>query len=122
MADSRSSAVREVLAFLLHHWWQEKKKVAVVVLTICAATGADLLLPLYSGRLIDALALPLAQRHHALFVALKDVLWMAILGAVLVIARYLSFYAISPEPPAKKPAIGAQSPVQTTAAVAGSKA
>ncbi len=95
MADSRSSAIRDVLAFLLHHWWQEKKKVAAVVLTIFAATGADLLLPLYSGRLIDALALPVAQRDHALFVALKDVLWMAVLGAILVVARYLSFYAIS---------------------------
>lgn len=95
MADSRDSAVRDVLAFLFHHWWQEKRKVAVVVLTVFAATGADLLLPLYSGRLIDALAVPAAQRHHAIYVALKDVLWMAVLGALLVAGRFFSFYAIS---------------------------
>lgn len=95
MADSRRSAIRDVLAFLVYHWWQEKRKIAAVVLTICAATAADLLLPLYSGRLIDALAVPAAQRHHALAAALKDVFWMAFLGAVLVTGRYLSFYCIS---------------------------
>jgi ATP-binding cassette subfamily B protein len=95
MADTRISAVFNVLSFLFEHWWQEKKKVAAVILTVCAATGADLLLPLYSGRLIDAIAVPVAQRHAALDAALKDVFWMALLGAAMVAGRFLSFVAIS---------------------------
>ena len=95
MPDSQSSAVRDVLAFLFRHWLQEKRKVAGIAIAMCTATGADLLLPLYSGRLIDALAIPPALRHRAFHAAVHDVLWMALLGAVLVLARSTSFYTIS---------------------------
>ncbi len=53
------------------------------------------LLPVYSGRLIDAISVPLALRHQAVHAALHAVFWMAILGAVLVVCRSFSFFIIS---------------------------
>src|SRR5579875_1864577 len=95
MMDFRNSAVPEVLAFLFRHWCKEKKKVGAIAVAMCTATLADLLLPVYSGRLIDALAVPHAMRHHAIHAALHAVLWMGVLGLVLVVGRSISFFIIS---------------------------
>ena len=95
MADSPSSAARNVLTFLFRQWSREKKKVLATAFSMCAATAADLLLPLYSGRLIDATAVPVALRHQAVHAALHDILWMAVLGVLLVAGRYTGFVVIS---------------------------
>ncbi|MGI4828348.1 MAG: ABC transporter ATP-binding protein [Janthinobacterium lividum] len=95
MADSPISAVRHVLAFLIRQWSRERKKVLATATAMCAATAADLLLPLYSGRLIDAIAVPPALRHQAIHLALHDIFWMAILGVLVVVGRYTGFVVIS---------------------------
>ncbi|MFP5227087.1 MAG: ABC transporter transmembrane domain-containing protein, partial [Acidobacteriota bacterium] len=93
MKRTSQNVVRDVLAFLMRHWRREAWCVAGVAGSMAVATGADLLLPIYSGHLVDAVA-----RGGARLVALRAagyaILAMAGLGAVLATARYLAFLGI----------------------------
>jgi ATP-binding cassette subfamily B protein len=92
-AGSRS-AVRIVLNFLFRHWQREARWVAVVAAGMTVATGADLLLPVFSGRLVDAVATGSGPRLHGLHAALMALCAMAGLGAILAGARYVAFLGI----------------------------
>jgi ATP-binding cassette subfamily B protein len=86
--------VREVLAFLFRHWRREAWCATGVAVGMAVATGADLLLPVYSGHLVDAVARGGAGRAEALRAAVTAIAAMACLGAVLAVARYLAFLGI----------------------------
>jgi ATP-binding cassette subfamily B protein len=91
---SSKSAMREVLAFLFRHWRRERWLVTWVALCMIAATVADLLMPLYSGRLVDAIATHAVVRSPALRGALRAIAMMAVLGAVLTVLRYVALAGI----------------------------
>jgi ATP-binding cassette subfamily B protein len=94
LAERKSpNVVREVLAFLMRHWRREAWCVAGIAVSMLVATGADLLLPVFSGRLVDAVASGPA-RASALRAAAYAIAAMAGLGAVLALARYLAFLGI----------------------------
>jgi ATP-binding cassette, subfamily B, bacterial len=88
------NTVREVLAFLFRHWRREPWCVAGVAASMLAATLADLLLPVYSGRLVDAVAQTSLSRPRALEAAVVSIGAMAVLGGILMAARYLALVAI----------------------------
>jgi ATP-binding cassette subfamily B protein len=94
-SDHRKSrnVVREVLAFLMRHWRREAWCVAGIGVSMLVATGADLLLPVFSGRLVDAVASG-AAHASTLRAAGYAIAAMAGLGAVLALARYLAFLGI----------------------------
>ncbi|MDE1177969.1 MAG: ABC transporter ATP-binding protein [Edaphobacter sp.] len=93
-ASKNNNAIRDVLAFLFRHWRQEKAMVALTVAGMAAATCADLVMPVYSGRLIDAIASAGASRGDAMHAALHALVLMALLGVMLVCGRHLGFFAI----------------------------
>ena len=66
--------------------------VAVTTAAILLATGADLAIPVYAGRLIDAVAEP--DRRAGYAAGLDAIVAMAVLGAVQIAGRYLSFLGI----------------------------
>ena len=68
--------------------------VALTAAGMAAATVADLMMPVYSGRLIDAIASPAAVRADAMYTALHSLVLMATLGALLVAGRHIGFLAI----------------------------
>ena len=88
------NAMREVLAFLFRHWRREKWLVAWVALCMIVATAADLLLPVYSGRLVDAVAMHAEVRSLALHGAVQAIAMMALLGVVLAVLRYVALAGI----------------------------
>ena len=88
-----NNVVREVLAFLMRHWRREAWCAAGVAISMTIATGADLLLPVYSGHLVDAVAGG-GTRQAALRAAGYAIAAMAGLGAVLAGARYVAFLGI----------------------------
>ena len=88
-----SNVFRDVFAFLFRHWRREAWCVTAIALCMTIATGADLLLPVYSGHLVDAVASG-AARTAALRAAASSIVAMASLGAVLAVARYLAFLGI----------------------------
>jgi len=99
MKASRSNhAMRDVLTFLFRHWRREAWLVAGVAAAMLAATVADLFMPLFAGRLVDAVAMHATHAQHARLQALHAALWalggMAALGIVLVAGRYYALVAI----------------------------
>ena len=54
--DLRGGAFRSVLGFTFGHWRRQPGRVAVIMAVVLLSTLADVLTPLYSGRLVDAVA------------------------------------------------------------------
>ncbi len=88
-------AIFDVLVFLILHWKRRARTVLLIALSMAAATVADLVLPIYSGRLVDAIATRQTSRIIALHNAETAVAFMALFGAVLVASRYLAFIGIT---------------------------
>ena len=53
--DNRPAAIRVVLPFVFRHWLKQPVGVAVVATGLLGATVADLFMPVFSGRLVDAM-------------------------------------------------------------------
>lgn len=90
--------MRDVLTFLIRHWQREACLVGGVAAAMLAATAADLFMPVYAGRLVDAVATHASIAHSAREQGLHAALWalgsMAALGAVLVAGRYFALVGI----------------------------
>ena len=82
------NAILDVLAFLFRHWKRRAGTVLLVAICMAASTVADLLLPVFSGRLVDAIATTKTARMDALHTAEMAVSYMVALGALLIAARY----------------------------------
>jgi ATP-binding cassette subfamily B protein len=91
---SSKNAMREVLAFLFRHWRREKWLVVWVALCMLSATAADLLMPIYAGKLVDAIAMHASLRAMALHNALQAIAMMALLGVALTALRYVALAGI----------------------------
>jgi ATP-binding cassette subfamily B protein len=88
------NTMREVLAFLFRHWRREKPLVAWVSLCMVMATAADLLLPVYSGRLVDSVAVHATTRSVGVRGAVQAIAMMALLGILLAVMRYTALAGI----------------------------
>jgi ATP-binding cassette subfamily B protein len=89
------NAIVEVLGFLFRHWKQHARTVSIIAAAMAMATIADLLMPVFSGKLIDALTSSKLSRTDALHTAELSVAWMVGLGALLICGRYVAFISIS---------------------------
>src|SRR5580658_9780515 len=89
------SAIRSVLTFVLRQWRHESRIVLAVILNLLIATSADLLLPLFSGKLVDAITVKRATHSEALHSALVALSIMAASGAVLVLSRHFAMLGIN---------------------------
>ncbi|MGC2777003.1 MAG: ABC transporter ATP-binding protein [Bradyrhizobium sp.] len=68
-ADKRPAAIRVVMPFVFRHWLKQPRMTLGIAVALLGATAADLFMPLFSGRLVDALTLGpgnLDARHAAL--------------------------------------------------------
>lgn len=89
------SSMRTVFVFLMRHWRREARRVAGVALCMATATVADLFMPVYSGRLVDAIVPHGAARTLGLHTALEAIAMMAGLGAIMLVARYGAMVGIT---------------------------
>ena len=81
MRVSRSQNVmREVLAFLLRHWRREAWLVTGVACSMVVATIADLFMPVFAGRMVDAVAMHAGNHQQALHAALSALVTMLLSG------------------------------------------
>ena len=91
-----------VLAFNFRYWRHQRLMVAAVCTGILLMTMADVLLPIYAGRLIDAVAPAIVSAEGGNTVAreaaLGEAAWalaaMVVLGLLMVVMRHLSFLAV----------------------------
>jgi ATP-binding cassette, subfamily B, bacterial len=96
MRASRShNVMRDVLLFLFRHWRREARLVAGVALSMIVATIADLFMPVFAGRMVDAVAIHTGTRQQSLHAAAAALGTMLLLGGILVVGRHLSLLGIS---------------------------
>jgi ATP-binding cassette, subfamily B, bacterial len=93
--EKKPAAIRVVLPFVFRHWMNQPVAALTAAGALLGATVADLLMPLYSGRLVDALTLGAsnADARHAAFVAFGA---MVALGLVSLILRLAGLQLIVP--------------------------
>ena len=94
---SRALPFRNVLGFTFGHWRRRPLIVCATAGCILLSTMADVMVPVYAGRLIDAVApngAASSDRAAALGVALHALIAMIALGAMGVLFRHLGFYAL----------------------------
>src|SRR6266700_4434923 len=90
----RKNAISEVLSFLYGYWERDSRTVLAIAFSMTIATVADLMLPIFSGRLVDAITPRVASQEEAFHNALLALSGMAGLGIVLVATRYVAFIGI----------------------------
>jgi ATP-binding cassette, subfamily B, bacterial len=92
--DLRASAFRSVLGFSLTHWRRQPWRLSLIMGGFLLSTLADVLTPLYSGRLVDAVASSAgadAIAWNAAMTAFSILMALALTGVVL---RNLAFMGI----------------------------
>jgi ATP-binding cassette subfamily B protein len=95
VSRNNRNVMREVLAFLLRHWRREAWLVTGVACSMVVATIADLFMPVFAGRMVDAVAMHAGTHRQALHAALSALATMLLLGGILVAGRHLSLMGIS---------------------------
>src|SRR5882757_10608467 len=93
--NNRPTAIRVVLPFVFRHWLNQPVRVAVVAGGLLGATVADLFMPLFSGRLVDALTVG-AQDDAARSAALSAFGAIVALGLASMTLRLTGLQAIVP--------------------------
>src|SRR3954464_7893090 len=89
--DSRS-ALRIVLRFAWRHWRRRKGCAAVLCAAMSLATLTEIFVPVFAGRLIDALSLGPAGRDGATAAFLAIV----VLGVAMVVLRHVAWSSVVP--------------------------
>jgi ATP-binding cassette subfamily B protein len=89
----RADAFRAVLGFTFAHWRRQIGLVSVIAGAVLVATAADVLLPVYAGKLVDAVALG-GDRIEARDAAIFALVVILALGVVTVGMRHVSFVAV----------------------------
>jgi ATP-binding cassette, subfamily B, bacterial len=93
--NQRPAAIRVVIPFVFRHWLNQPLGAAIVTGGLLGATAADLFMPVFSGRLVDALTLgasDLAARRAA-FTAFGAIVALGLLSLIL---RQVGLHAIVP--------------------------
>jgi len=85
---------RQVLGFTLAQWRGQKASVALVIASSAGWIASDILMPVYAGRLVDAVAGAGQDRAAARLGALWALVAMVALGALLVAMRWVTFWGI----------------------------
>jgi len=93
-SQKNRNPMKFVLAFLFRHWRRESWLVAAVACSMIVATIADLFMPVFAGRIVDAIANPRVPHGQALHGAVAALVAMLALGAVLVVGRHVAMLGI----------------------------
>lgn len=89
--DFRGPAFRSVLGYTFSHWRSQPLRLSTMIIGMLLATAADVLTPLYSGRLVDSLSLG----SNAWDAAIHALIALLALGALALIARQVTFYVLT---------------------------
>src|SRR5262245_4359435 len=87
-----SQALRKVLSFTLRHWSSHKGLVATVAGGMTLATLTEVVVPVFAGRLVDALTQGRSHVNEAVFAFLA----MPVLGLLMIGVRHVAWVSIVP--------------------------
>src|SRR5262245_13533619 len=89
-ASKGTFALRKVLSFVLRHWAARKGLLAVIALAMSFSTLTEIVVPVYAGRLVDAIT----QGRSAAREALVAFGAMVVLGILMVLLRHVAWSGI----------------------------
>ncbi|WP_432283303.1 ABC transporter ATP-binding protein [Aminobacter sp. BA135] len=92
--DLRGGAFRSVLGFTFRHWQRQPARLVLISAAVLISTMADVLTPLYSGRLIDAVASGAATDEVAWNAALAAFFTLLALATGSLVFRHIAFAGI----------------------------
>ncbi|PSJ63943.1 ABC transporter ATP-binding protein [Pseudaminobacter soli (ex Li et al. 2025)] len=92
--DWRGGAFRSVFGFTAKHWRRQPVRLTVIGIAVLLSTMADVLTPLYSGRLVDAVASGAASDVVAWNAALSAFFTLLALALGAIVMRYVTFMGI----------------------------
>ena len=92
--DLRGGAFRSVLGFTFVHWRRQPVRLALIMAAFLTATLADVLTPLYAGRLVDAVASGSAADVVAWNAAIAAFAMLIGLAMGATVLRHLGFIGI----------------------------
>ena len=92
--DFRGQAFKDVLGFTFRHWGEQPWRVLGIVALVLLSAAADVLTPLFAGRLIDAVATGLADGPAAWDAALGSFWALAALGLGSTLLLQLVYFNI----------------------------
>ncbi|RVP15413.1 ABC transporter ATP-binding protein [Sinorhizobium meliloti] len=87
-------AFRSVFRFSWDHWKKQPVRLAALLLTVLLSTLADVLTPLYSGRLVDAVISGAASDDVAWNAAMAAFMMLMALSFGAIILRHVTFMGI----------------------------
>ena len=90
----RAEAFRVVLGFTFAHWRRQGLLAPAIGALVVLSTAADVLLPVFAGKLVDAVALGVADRVQSRNQALAAFGVILALGAAMVAIRHLTFLGV----------------------------
>ena len=93
--DNRPAAIRVVLPFVFRHWLKQPVGAAIVAAGLLGATVADLFMPVFSGRLVDAMTSG-ASDASARGAAITAFAAIVALGLASMVLRFIGLQAIVP--------------------------
>ena len=89
--DFRADAFKNVLGFTFNHWRHQPRRIALIVGLVMVATLAEVLVPMFSGRIVDAIS---SGGNEALNGALTAFATVVALGLTSVLLRFFVFQGI----------------------------
>jgi ATP-binding cassette, subfamily B, bacterial len=90
----RPVAIRTVLPFVFTHWMRQPWLCAGIAMSMLGATMADIFMPLFAGRLVDAVTIGISDAsRRAAFTAFGSII---ALGLVHLLMRQFAFSGIIP--------------------------
>ena len=92
--DLRGGAFRSVLGFTWTHWRRQPVRLGLITAAFLAATLADVLTPLYAGRLVEAVASGSATNEAAWDAAIAAFAALVSLAVATTVLRHLGFMGI----------------------------
>ncbi|API56418.1 multidrug ABC transporter ATP-binding protein (plasmid) [Rhizobium leguminosarum] len=87
--DFRADAYRHVLGFVFYHWRHRPVLVGVIIVLVIASTLAEVMVPVFSGQIVDAIA-----GSNAADRALRAFVIVVALGLTSVALRWFIFNSI----------------------------
>ncbi|MGO4836488.1 ABC transporter transmembrane domain-containing protein, partial [Rhizobiaceae sp. 2RAB30] len=92
--DMRGGAFRSVFGFTAKHWRRQPGRLLVIALVVLLSTLADVLTPLYSGRLVDAVASGAATDVIAWNAAVAAFSMLVALALGAIVMRHITFQLV----------------------------
>ncbi len=92
--DFRGQAFAKVLGFSAQHWRRQPVRIALIMLCFFGETVADVLTPLFAGRLVEAVASGAATDEIAFNAAMTAFLVLVAMGLASVLLRQMAFMGV----------------------------